>query len=189
MFYDHMAEPPVIAVPADAIAGVLEVAGWLRRGNEAARRTFRPGRAAPINPPSRLTASAPTNNVCTFAGHGEGFPTGATAATSAPRSWRGRLRRSARWSAHRQPEAPTARTAPRLHSSKQLRTRREIIESYISRQALIGADTSVVHLAGSLGCPGWVALAAVPDWRWLIERDDSPWYPTMGLFRQTRPRD
>jgi tetratricopeptide (TPR) repeat protein len=54
---------------------------------------------------------------------------------------------------------------------------------------VISADTSVAHLAGTLGRPVWVALPAAPDWRWLIERDDSPWYPTMRLFRQAKPRD
>ena len=54
---------------------------------------------------------------------------------------------------------------------------------------VIGADTAVVHLAGALGRPVWVALPAVPDWRWLAEREDSPWYPTMRLFRQTKPGD
>ncbi len=54
---------------------------------------------------------------------------------------------------------------------------------------VIGADTSVVHLAGALGRPVWVALPTVPDWRWLTEREHSPWYPTMRLFRQTKRGD
>jgi tetratricopeptide (TPR) repeat protein len=49
---------------------------------------------------------------------------------------------------------------------------------------VISTDTAIVHLAGAMGIPVWVALAAVNDWRWLETREDSPWYPTMRLFRQ-----
>ncbi len=51
---------------------------------------------------------------------------------------------------------------------------------------LISCDTSLVHLAGALGKPAWVALPLAPDWRWLLDRDDSPWYPSLRLFRQRR---
>jgi Flp pilus assembly protein TadD len=50
---------------------------------------------------------------------------------------------------------------------------------------VITSDTAIPHLAGALGRPVWVALRAVPDWRFMLERSDSPWYPTMRLFRQT----
>jgi hypothetical protein len=49
---------------------------------------------------------------------------------------------------------------------------------------VITCDTSVAHLAGALGVPVWVALKHVAEWRWLRDREDSPWYPTMRLFRQ-----
>ena len=54
---------------------------------------------------------------------------------------------------------------------------------------VITSDTAVAHLAGALGVPTWVALKHVPDWRWLLDRDDSPWYPTMRLFRQQSDGD
>jgi ADP-heptose:LPS heptosyltransferase len=52
---------------------------------------------------------------------------------------------------------------------------------------VITSDTSIAHLAGALGRPTWVALKARPDWRWMRERRDSPWYPTMRLFFQPEP--
>ena len=54
---------------------------------------------------------------------------------------------------------------------------------------LIAVDTASVHLAGALGRPVWTLLAFTPDWRWLLDRSDSPWYPTMRLFRQQRAGD
>ncbi|MCK1494932.1 glycosyltransferase family protein [Bradyrhizobium sp. 180] len=54
---------------------------------------------------------------------------------------------------------------------------------------VIAVDTSVAHLAGALGKPTWLLLPYTPDYRWLLDRDDSPWYPTMRLFRQTSARD
>jgi hypothetical protein len=49
---------------------------------------------------------------------------------------------------------------------------------------LITVDTSVAHVAGAVGCPAWVLIPYAPDWRWLLDREDSPWYPTLRLFRQ-----
>ena len=54
---------------------------------------------------------------------------------------------------------------------------------------VITCDSALVHLAGALGVPIWLALMFSPDWRWLLDRDDSPWYPTMRLFRQRRLGD
>ena len=54
---------------------------------------------------------------------------------------------------------------------------------------VITVDTSVAHLAGALGRPTWILLPYLPDWRWLLDRDDSPWYPTVRLFRQDATRD
>jgi hypothetical protein len=49
---------------------------------------------------------------------------------------------------------------------------------------VITPDSAIAHLAGAFGRPVWVALKFVPDWRWQLHRSDSPWYPTMRLFRQ-----
>ena len=49
---------------------------------------------------------------------------------------------------------------------------------------VITSDTAIAHLAGALGVKTWVALRQVPDWRWMMDRADSPWYPTLRLFRQ-----
>jgi ADP-heptose:LPS heptosyltransferase len=58
-----------------------------------------------------------------------------------------------------------------------------------SLDLVITIDTAMAHLAGALGRPVWTLLSAFPDWRWLLDRDDSPWYPTMRLFRQRHAGD
>ena len=55
--------------------------------------------------------------------------------------------------------------------------------------AVITVDTSIAHLAGALGKPTWILLPFAPDWRWMIERSDTPWYPTARLYRQPHPGD
>ncbi len=54
---------------------------------------------------------------------------------------------------------------------------------------LISADSGVVHLAGAMGVPTWVALRWIPEWRWLLEGDNTPWYASVRLFRQPRDGD
>jgi ADP-heptose:LPS heptosyltransferase len=54
---------------------------------------------------------------------------------------------------------------------------------------VISSDTAIPHLAGALAVPVWVLLARIPDWRWMLDREDCPWYPTMKLFRQRQSGD
>ncbi len=73
--------------------------------------------------------------------------------------------------------------------SPRLTTFAETAGAIAQLDLVISVDTSVVHLAGALGKPTWTLLRYSPDWRWLMDRDDTPWYPTMRLFRQTKPRE
>jgi ADP-heptose:LPS heptosyltransferase len=54
---------------------------------------------------------------------------------------------------------------------------------------VICIDTAIAHVAGALGRPAFVLLPFTPDWRWLGQREDSPWYPSVRLVRQPKPRD
>ena len=70
--------------------------------------------------------------------------------------------------------------------SPQLADFAETAAAVANLDLVISADTAIGHLAGALGAPVWIALCLVPDWRWLLDRADSPWYPSVRLFRQTR---
>ena len=73
--------------------------------------------------------------------------------------------------------------------SSELRDYSETAGAVANLDLIVTVDTSVAHLAGAMGKPVWVLLSAVPDWRWMLEREDNPWYPTMRLFRQRAPED
>jgi tetratricopeptide (TPR) repeat protein len=68
--------------------------------------------------------------------------------------------------------------------SSELKTFSDTAALIANLDLIISVDTSVVHLAGALGRPVWVLLPQMPDWRWLLDREDSPWYPSARLFRQ-----
>jgi hypothetical protein len=71
-----------------------------------------------------------------------------------------------------------------LHLGDQLKDFSDIAAVISNLDLVISVDTSFAHLAGALAKPVWVLLPFVPDSRWLVDRDDSPWYPTARLFRQ-----
>ncbi|MGH7176382.1 MAG: tetratricopeptide repeat protein [Tepidisphaeraceae bacterium] len=88
------------------------------------------------------------------------------------------------------PEESDALSRARVHDFAQH------LHDFADTAALIGEldlvvsiDSSVAHLAGAMGKPVWVMLAYSPDWRWMLGREDSMWYPTARLLRQSRPRD
>ena len=76
-----------------------------------------------------------------------------------------------------------------IHLGQKIETFSDTAAIISNMDLLISSDTSVVHLAGALGKPIWILLQFVPDWRWLLDRDDSPWYPTARLFRQDDTRE
>jgi tetratricopeptide (TPR) repeat protein len=79
---------------------------------------------------------------------------------------------------------------PRLHHpGAQLDSFADTAALCSALDLVVSVDTSVAHLAGALGRPVWVLLPFSPDWRWLLERDDSPWYDKARLYRQPRPGD
>jgi tetratricopeptide (TPR) repeat protein len=75
-----------------------------------------------------------------------------------------------------------------LHFGEELKTYADTAALIANLDLVIAVDTSVAHLAGALAKPVWILLPFIPDWRWLLDRDDSPWYPTARLFRQDETR-
>jgi Tetratricopeptide repeat/Glycosyltransferase family 9 (heptosyltransferase) len=79
--------------------------------------------------------------------------------------------------------------APLLNLGPEIRDFRDTMAVLECVDLLVTVDTAVGHLAGAMGRPAWLMLAHAPDWRWLRGRDDTPWYPSLRLFRQRAPRD
>jgi ADP-heptose:LPS heptosyltransferase len=71
--------------------------------------------------------------------------------------------------------------------SDELRDFADTAAALAGMDLVISVDTAVAHLAGAMAKPAWTLLKFAPDWRWLLGRDDCPWYPTMRLFRQREP--
>jgi tetratricopeptide (TPR) repeat protein len=91
------------------------------------------------------------------------------------------------YSLQKGPAAEQAKATPQLEMvdwTAQLADWADTAALISSLDLVITVDTAVAHLAGALGKPVWVLLAFLPDWRWMLNREDSPWYPTMQLFRQ-----
>ena len=76
-----------------------------------------------------------------------------------------------------------------LHFGEELTDFSETAGLIANLDLIVSVDTSIAHLAGALARPVWILLPFIPDWRWLLDREDSPWYPTARLFRQDDTRE
>ena len=88
----------------------------------------------------------------------------------------------------RESDAPALQGSDVLHFGEELKTFADTAALIANLDLVITVDTSVAHLAGALAKPVWILLPFMPDWRWLLDRDDSPWYPSVRLFRQSTVR-
>jgi Tfp pilus assembly protein PilF len=79
--------------------------------------------------------------------------------------------------------------APLVNLGPELRDFADTMAVIENLDLVVTVDTAIAHLAGAMGKPVWIALPHAPDWRWLLNRSDCPWYPTARLFRQTKPCD
>jgi hypothetical protein len=88
-----------------------------------------------------------------------------------------------------QKDQPAAPQLPLLDWTSELTDLADTAALIGSLDLVVTVDTAVAHLAGALGKPVWLLLQFTSDWRWMLDRDDSPWYPTMRLFRQKTSGD
>jgi tetratricopeptide (TPR) repeat protein len=88
----------------------------------------------------------------------------------------------------REDDTPVLQRSDILHFGEELKTYADTAALIANLDLVISVDTSVAHLTGALAKPLWLLLPFTPDWRWLLDRDDSPWYPTARLFRQDETR-
>ena len=87
-------------------------------------------------------------------------------------------------------DAPHLRNAPHvIHFGAELADFADTAAVVAQLDLVIGSDTAVIHLAGALAKPVWLLTKFSPDWRWLLDREDNPWYPTFKLYRQPRIGD
>jgi Tfp pilus assembly protein PilF len=82
-----------------------------------------------------------------------------------------------------------AQGAPLVDLAPELGDFHETAAAISALDLVISVDTAALHLAGALGRPAWALLQAAPDWRWMVDREDSPWYPSLRLFRQETSGD
>ena len=155
---------------------------------------------APIRPVSRPGRSGcggwPRRPIARSASSGRGGRRTTTTAAGRP-SWRilrplAALPGVALVSLQKGPSADQAGSyfgrAPLINIGAEVRDYNDTMALLECLDLVVTVDTSVGHLAAAMGKPVWILLATSPDWRWLLNREDSPWYPTVRLFRQTQPR-